>query len=235
MTTEYGKCPLCGKQKKYNGPDCLESLAQLARNKIHGKDWFYMPMVGLQGFYKSSTMLQFMDMVQPGFDVQRQVILSQTEYKVARRVMPAGTILGVDEAMKAGKDKMGFMSTENKDMVKDFNTGRKLGHAVLDLTPFMDDIDNRQLKHAHWTMRFEGKGYGTVYEVRRQGFKKISIWEEPRFTYELDHCADVRPDLWGPYNKKVNMDVRGVEDQTLAIEERITGHEAAARRLLAGA
>ena len=230
--TEYGRCSHCGKQKKYNGPDCDDALAMLARNRILGNDWFYMPVFGLPGTFKSSGMLQFMDKVQPGFNVERQVILSQPEYKVARRVMPAGTILGVDEAIKVGKDKMAFMSTDNREMVRDFNTGRKLGHAVLDLMPFVDDLDPRQLKHAHWTKRYEGKGYGTVYEVRRQGFRKVVVWEEPRYTFEEDHCAEVRPDLWKRYMGKVSRDVRGEEDHTLAIEERVTEHANAAKRIL---
>ena len=230
--TKYGICQLCGKQKKYNGPDCLESLAALARYRIHNRDWFYMPWVGIQGSFKSSTGLLFMEMVQPGFDVWRQVIRSSSEYKVARRVSPPGTILMVDEALKAGKDKMSFMSVDNKKMVQDFNTGRKLGHAVLDLTPFMDDLDPRQVKHAHWTIHMTGKGEGTAYEVRRIGFKKTAIWEEPRFTFEEDHCAVKRPDLWRRYEEKVMPDERGVVDQTLAIEERVRGHEADARRML---
>jgi len=234
---QYGTCPWCGKQKTYNGPDCQEGLAALARHRItDGRDWFYMPVFGLPGTWKSSGALQFSSMVQqpplPGFDVQRQVILSKTEYQVARRVTPPGRVLMVDEAIKTGKDKMAFMTADNREMTQDFNTGRKLGHAVLDLMPFADDMDPRQLKHAHWTKRYEGKGYGTCYEVRRTGFRKVTIWEEPRFTFEEDHCAEVRPDLWAPYWRKVSGDVRGIEDQTLQVEERVKGHEASARRLL---
>jgi hypothetical protein len=217
---------------KPHHPTTLKQLAELARKKLQAHDWFYMPIFGKPGTYKSSTGLLFIDMAQPEFDPVRQTVLSQNEYSSARRTFPAGSFIMVDEAIKSGKNRRRVMSAQNADMVEDFNTGRKLGHGILDLMPFADDMDRAQLKHAHWTLRMTGKGVGTAYEVRTVGFKKVDVWEEARFNFRVPHCADVRPDLWKPYFKKVSGDVRGEQDMTLVIEERVKANEASARRIL---
>lgn len=225
-------------EKKYHHPTTKEAMCRWAAGQIKRRKWVYWGLFGEPGDWKSSTALQLAKEVQeitrPGhpFDPQRQVVRNSSEYAVARRTLPAGSVIVRDEAMKSGGNKMRFMSNDNNQTVEDVNTGRKLYHVVIECNPFADDLDPRLFKHLHHTWRFTGEGVGTVFECRKLGFKKIRVWEEGLFNFRLRHCAEVYPELWDAYMGAAVDEVRGLKADLLEREERLANHQAAARRIL---
>lgn len=222
----------------YHHPTNLRQLAKLAAGKVLNWDWFYMGLYGKPGTFKTSTGLIFCKMAQEislpevPFDPMRQVVRSTEEYQTARRLLPPGAFILRDEGIVSGGNKMRFMSKGNNTVVEDINTGRKKGHGVVECTPFADDVDPRLQKHMHWTGRFHGKGLARMHEVRVLGFKKTTVWEEPRFELEIEHCAQLDAPLWQGYLDRVAPDAEGREFMPLEREDRLARFRAAAAGIL---
>lgn len=220
----------------YNGPKNLDQLAQLAYTRISSNQWFYMPVFGETGFGKTSFAGDFCHRVHQligrPFDARRQVVWTAPEFKVARRTLPPISMIMRNEFVKAGGNRRRSTSRVNSETMEDANTGRKLGHGILDLIPFYDDADPRTIKHSHWTTRMNGLGKGTCYEVRRVGFKHIDLWEEPRFTFEVDDLRVTHPELWAAIEDRDMDHARGLEDGLLAREERVASYRGIARQVL---
>jgi hypothetical protein len=227
-------CSLCGKEQTYHGPDCLDSLAawttgRLARKQSAAFGWF-----GLKGSWKSSTAIQFCKLVNPDFDVNRQVVFSNQEFKVAQQVLPPGSMILKDEAIKAGENKGRHMTAENNDAVENTNTDRKLGHGIVKIMPFSDDQDKRQFKHLDYSLRMSRPGEGTCFEVQTFGMRKTGIWEEGRFDFKVQHTGELFPQMWADYSRRAENDARGQGDGFLLLEQRLKKNAAIARRVLRG-
>lgn len=236
------ECSYCGKEKTYNGPDCLDSLGawtvgRLQRRQSAAFGWF-----GKKGSWKSSTAIQFCKIVNPGppasplpaFDIRRQVIWTNPEFRVAQQVLPPGSMILKDEAIKAGENKGRHMTAENNDAVENTNTDRKLGHGIVKIMPFSDDQDKRQFKHLDWTLRMSSPGEGTAFEVQTFGMRRTGIWEEPRFDFKVEHTGDLFPEDWKLYSGLAEDDARGLTNGFLMLEQRLKRNAGIARQALRG-
>jgi hypothetical protein len=231
-----------------HGPRTFDALALFAARRLTRNQWFFMPWFGPTGSGKTNDMLQFADKVElfyqcltrklefeldakgrakfpeglaHTFDPERQAVFNGPEYKVARKIMPKGKVVMVDEFIKAGGNRLRSMGDVSVALMEDVNTNRKLGHAVIGGQPFRDDFPPRILKHAHWTAQKDENHDGKAFEVRRVGFRHVAVWEEPRFEFRQPNCEEERPELWSPYIRRAMSDARGQGEDLLAREERV--------------
>lgn len=225
-------CSYCKKEQQYHGPDCLDSLAAWTTGRLARKQSAAFGWYGKKGSWKSSTALQFCLMVNPGFDVRRQVVFTNQEFRVAQKVLAAGSMILKDEAIKAGENKGRHMTAENNDAVENTNTDRKLGHGIVKIMPFSDDQDKRQFKHLDYTLRMTSPGEGTCFEVQTFGMRKTGIWEEPRFDFKVDHTGDLHPELWQTYSGLAEDDARGENTGFLLLEQRVKRNAGIAKSVL---